>query len=172
MKLLDIILDRRSIRQYTNESIPDEKLNEVLQAGLLAPTSRNIKPCEFYVVRDKAVLEKLSRVKAVGGIMLNGCNTAIAVLGNSEKADTWIEDSSIALSFMMLMAEEKGIGNCWCQIHLRSSAEGEDAEKAVREILKVGEPYRIVGILALGFPERKAQAHSLDEINWDKVHYI
>ena len=73
---------------------------------------------------------------------------------------------------MMLMAEEKEIGNCWCQIHLRSSAEGTEAEKAVREILNVDEPYRVVGILALGFPEYKAQAHSLDEINWDKVHYI
>ena len=171
MKLVDILLNRRSVRQYTDDTIPEETLNEILQAGLLAPSSRNIKPCEFYVVRDKAVLGRLSRAKAMGAAMLKDCSAAIAVMGNSEKADTWVEDCSIALSFMMLMAEEKEIGNCWCQIHLRSTAEGEDAEMAVREILNAEEPYRVVGILALGFPERKAPAHSLDEINWNKVHY-
>ena len=96
MKLLDIILNRRSIRKYTDEAIPDGKLNEILQVDLLAPTSRNIKPCEFYVIRDKAVLEKLSRAKAMGAAMLKDCSAAIAVMGNSEKADTWVEDCSIA----------------------------------------------------------------------------
>ena len=55
MELLEIILKRRSVRTYTNEEIPDEKLEKILQAGLLAPTSRNRKPCEFVVVKNKNV---------------------------------------------------------------------------------------------------------------------
>ena len=112
MKLLETMMSRRSIRQYTEEAIPGEKLNMILQAGLLAPTSRNIKPCEFYVIRNKGILMKLSQAKAMGAAMLENCDTAIAVFGDSEKADTWIEDSSIALSFMMLMAEDQEIGSC------------------------------------------------------------
>lgn len=172
MKLLETMLSRRSIRQYTEEAIPEEKLNMILQAGLLAPTSRNIKPCEFYVIRNKDILMKLSQAKAMGAAMLKNCDTAIAVFGDSEKADTWIEDSSISLSFMMLMAEEQEIGSCWCQIHLRSSAEGKDAEETVRDILGIDSHMRIVGILALGKPEKRNPAHALDELNWDKVHYI
>ena len=114
----------------------------------------------------------LSKVKEMGAVMLKYCSTAIAVVSDSEKADTWIEDSSIALSFMMLMAEDQEVGGCWCQIHLRSSAEGKDAEEAVRNILGIDSNMRIVGVLALGMPEKKAQPHLLDELNWDKVHYV
>ena len=120
MALIDTILKRKSIRKYTDDTIPEDKLNKILQAGLLAPTSRNIKPCEIYIVKDKDVLKKLAGAKKAGAGMLTGCNAAVVVLADSEKADTWIEDSSIAMSFMMLMAEEQGIGNCWVQIHMRS----------------------------------------------------
>ncbi|MBR1739045.1 MAG: nitroreductase family protein [Ruminococcus sp.] len=172
MTLIDTILKRRSVRRYTNDAIPEEKLNKILQAGLLAPTSRNLKPCEFYVVKDKSVLEKLSKAKKAGAGMLAGCAAAVVVLGDSEKADTWVEDSSIALSFMMLMAEEQGIGNCWVQIHLRSNADGNDAEQIVREILSVPEKFRVVGILSLGIPVEAPEPHSIDEADISKVHMI
>ena len=53
MDLLDVMLKRRSVRKYTDEEIPTEKLNKILQAGLLAPTSRNLKPCNFLVINNK-----------------------------------------------------------------------------------------------------------------------
>ena len=115
MELMDTILKRRSIRRYTGEDIPEETLQKILQAGLLAPTSRNLKPWEFYVVRDRETLRKLSMVKNAGGGMLAECSAAIAVFGDSERADTWVEDCSIAMSFMMLMAAEQGVGSCWAR---------------------------------------------------------
>ena len=172
MNLLETMLSRRSIRQYSREAIPEEKLNRILQAGLLAPSSRNLKPCQFYVIHDRETLMDLARAKAMGAAMLKNCDTAIAVLSDSEKADTWIEDSSIALSFMMLMAQEQEIGSCWCQIHLRSSAEEKDAEEAVRDILSIDRNMRIAGILALGMPEKRIPEHTLDELSLDKGHYI
>ena len=128
MELMDTMLERRSIRQYTDESIPADKLKRILQAGLIAPTSMNRKPCELIVVQDKAMLQKLSQVKEYGSAMIADCHTAIVVIASEQKADTWIEDSSIALSYMSLAATDLGIGNCWCQIHLRKTSEGQDAE--------------------------------------------
>ncbi len=169
MELMDVILKRRSIRKYKNDDIPEDKIKKILQAGLLAPTSKNRKPCEFVVVRDRGTLKALSESKSGGAGMLADCNAAIVVLGNSEKADTWIEDSSIALSYMDLMAAEQGIGSCWCQIHLRSAADGTDAEVRVREILSLPEKYRIVGILSLGIPDEEREPHTLDEADFGKV---
>ena len=103
---------------------------------------------------------------------LTDCNAAVVVLADCEKADTWIEDGSIAISFMMLMAEEQGIGNCWVQIHLRSDADGNDAEQNVREILSVPEKIRVVGILSLGIPAEKAEPYTIDEADMSKVHTI
>ncbi len=169
---MDVILKRRSIRKYKNEDISEDKIKKILQAGLLAPTSKNRKPCEFVVVRDGDALCKLSTAKSAGGGMLADCNAAIVVLGNSEKADTWIEDSSIALTYMDLMAAEQGIGSCWCQIHLRFCADGRDAESVVREILSLPEKYRIVGILSLGIPAEIREPHTPDEADFSKVAWI
>ena len=60
MDLLDVMLKRRSVRKYTDEEIPTEKLNKILQAGLLAPTSRNLKPCNFLVIDNKETLKKIN----------------------------------------------------------------------------------------------------------------
>ncbi len=70
------------------------------------------------------------------------------------------------------MAAEQGVGSCWCQIHLRSSLLGDDAEENVRKILPVPEEYRIVGILALGTPEKGIQPHSRSDADPSKIHNI
>ncbi|MCR5173027.1 MAG: nitroreductase family protein [Oscillospiraceae bacterium] len=172
MGLTDVILKRRSIRKYAEDEIPEQTLEKILQAGLLAPTSRNLKPCEFYLVRDRETLKRLSRAKSGGAGMIADCAAAVAVFGDAEKADTWVEDCSIAMSFMMLAAEEQGVGNCWVQIHFRKDADGNDAEANVREILSVPDRYRIAGILALGVPAERPEPHTTDDADWDKVHKV
>ncbi len=87
-ELLDTILRRRSTRKYTGEAVPEEKLEKILEAGLLVPTSRNRKPCEFYVVRNREILKKLSKAKKMGAGMLSDAAAAVVVAGDSSKADT------------------------------------------------------------------------------------
>ena len=172
MSLIDTILKRRSVRTYTDEEIPQETVDKILEAGLLAPTSRNRKPCEFYVVKDKEILEKLSKSKAAGSAMLENANTAIVVFADSQKADTWIEDSSIALAYMDLMANELGVGSCWCQSHLRFDANNVSSEDVIREIFSREDNFRVVGILSLGIIENKPDAHELSEIDKSKIRYF
>lgn len=172
MPLIETILKRRSVRTYTDEEIPPEKLDKIVEAGLLAPTSRNRKPCEFYVVKDKEILKKLSRSKAAGSAMLENANAAIVVFADSEKADTWIEDSSIALAYMDLMANELNVGSCWCQSHLRFDANDEKSEDIIRQIFAMDEKYRVVGILSLGMTDNKPEAHTLSEIDKTKIRYF
>ena len=172
MELMDIILKRRSVRRYTDEEIPEKTLEKIVQAGLLAPTSRNLKPCDFCVVTDRETLKKLSRAKSAGAGMLADCAAAVAVFGDAEKADTWVEDCSIAMSFMMLAAQESGVGNCWVQMHFRTDASGRSAEENVKDILSVPERYRIPGILALGFPAEEARPHVPEDADLNRVHRI
>ncbi len=170
MELMELIMKRRSIRRYTDAEVSEQTLKSILQAGLLAPTSRNLKPCEFYLVRDRETLKRLSGAKSAGAGMIADCAAAVAVFGDAEKADTWVEDCSIAMAFMMLAAEEQGVGSCWVQIHLRTDASGKEAEENVREILSVPEKHRIVGILALGTPSETVAPHSPEDADWSKVH--
>ena len=131
----------------------------------------NRKPCNFMVVERKETLEELSKSKDHGADLIRGADKAIVVVADTLVADTWIEDSSIALTYMHLMASELDIGSCWVQIHLRSR-NGEDSEKIVREILKIDDHYRIVGILALGHSNDIPDAHELGDIDKNKIHFL
>ena len=171
MTLIDIMLKRRSTRKFNDEPVTKEELEKILQAALLAPTSMNRKPCNFLVVERKETLVELSKCKNHGAELIANADKAIVVVADTMIADTWCEDSSIALTHMHLMATELNLGSCWVQIHLRDK-DGVDAEEFLRDIVKIDDHYRIVGILALGHSDDIPQPHTLDDIDKSKIHFL
>ncbi len=171
MTLIDIMLKRRSTRKFNDEPVTKEELEKILQAALLAPTSMNRKPCNFLVVERKETLVELSKCKNHGAELIANADKAIVVVADTMIADTWCEDSSIALTHMHLMATELNLGSCWVQIHLRDK-DGVDAEEVLRDIVKIDDHYRIVGILALGHSDDIPQPHTLDDIDKSKIHFL
>ncbi len=168
---MDVMFKRRSSRKFSDEKISKSELDKILQAALLAPTSMNRKPCNFLVVERKETLKALAGAKNHGAELIAGADKAIVVLADTFVADTWCEDSSIALTYMHLMATDLGLGSCWVQIHLRDK-NGRDAEEVVRDIVKVDPQYRIVGILALGKIEKQPEPHTPDDLDKSKIHFL
>lgn len=171
MKVLNAILNRRSIREYTGGQIPDEILAQVILSGIMSESSRGIRPWEFVVVRDKEKLEKLSECRAGGAGMLKNADAAIVVFGDESKTDVWIEDCSIAMANMHLAADSIGLGSCWIQGRLRERADGQSAEDYVRELLNVPENLRLEAILSLGMIESHPEGRPIDGDLFTKVHY-
>ncbi len=171
-ELMDVITKRRSIRKFASEQVPEQKLHAILRAGLLAPTSMNKKPCEFYAVSNRALLRQLSQAKEQGAALLADAPAAIAVCADSSKSDVWVEDCSIAMAYMGLMATSQGLGSCWVQMRRRRSSAGDDAETAVLGALGVPACFRMVGLLALGIPAQEAAPHSVNEADFSKVHFL
>ncbi len=133
MDLLEIMRNRRSVRKYTGERIDDEKIEKVLQAGLLSASSRGRRPWEFIVVRNRDTLEKMARSRVAGAAMLKGADAAIVVIADPEKCDVWIEDCSIVMANMHLMADSLGLGSCWVQGRLRMASEGMEMRGSHRQ---------------------------------------
>ncbi len=171
MDLLEIMQNRRSVRTYTGEKIPKEKLDKILQAGLLSPSGRNRKPWEFVVVQEKEMLEKLSHCRVGAAKMLENTGCAIVVFADPEKTDVWVEDSSIAMSNMHLMADALGLGSCWIQGRLREDENGKSTEAYCRTLLNVPEQYVLEAILSIGVCDEHPKAHSLEKLELEKVHY-
>ena len=73
MDMLQTILNRRSVRQYTDEPIPEEKLNAILYAGLAAASSKNRRPWEFVLVQNRAMLDRLCNCRPGAGNLLGKC---------------------------------------------------------------------------------------------------
>lgn len=171
MNLLQIMQNRRSVRNYTGEKIPKEKLDKILQAGLLSASGRNKKPWEFVVVQEKETLEKLSHCRVGAAKMLKNAGCAILVFANPDKTDVWVEDCSIAMSNMHLMADSLGLGSCWIQGRLREAENRESTEAYCRKLLNVPEEYVLEAILSVGVLNEHPKAHTLEELEKEKVHY-
>lgn len=171
MDLLDLMKQRHSIRKYTDERISSENLEKILQAGMLSASGRNRKPWEFIVVREKTVLEQMSLSRAAGAQMLAGADTAIVVIADAEKTDTWIEDCSIAMANMHLMAHSLGVGSCWIQGRMREAENGQSTEEFLREILHYPKHYKLQAILSLGMPNEQKEAVKAEALPAEKVHW-
>lgn len=168
--MVELLRERRSIRRYTGEAVPEESLKQILQAGLLSPSGHNAKPWEFIVVRDKETLNKLSQCREGSAEMLKGADCAVVVLGDEEKTDVWTEDCSAAMMNMHLTASSLGVGSCWIQGRLRT-VNGESTETVVKNILGFPDHYRLEAILSLGMPAVHPEARKLEELPEDRIHW-
>lgn len=171
MELMQIMKNRRSVRKYIGDKIPADKLNLILQAGLLAPSSKNIRPVEFVVIEDKDTLKKLSKSKPAGAGMLSEASCAVVVIGDTRKADAWIEDCSLAMGYMLLMAENSGIAACWVQERLRKTLLREDSGTYVKELLKIPDYYEFEAILSLGISKKAEEPRTWDKTEQNKIHW-
>lgn len=170
MELMKLLQHRHSVRSYTGEPVPEEALNQVLEAGLISASSRSLCPWEFIVVRDRGTLEQMSRCRAGGAGMLAGADCAVVVVADEARCDVWIEDCSIAMSNMHLMADAMGLGSCWIQGRLRKAPDGRDTEESLRDLLHFPQGYRLEAILSLGMPAAHAAPRSLDTLDRSKIH--
>lgn len=163
-------LKRRSVRVYTDEPIADDDLKKILAAGLMAPTGKSKYPWEFIVVKDRAMLEKLSLCRVGVARMLAKAACAIVVIGDPEKTDTLVEDCTIATAYMHLEASTLGLGSCYIQGRDRKAEDGQTTEDYVRSLLGFPASYKMQAVLSLGHIGKAMRSHAEEKIMWDKVH--
>lgn len=168
--MLDILRERRSIRKYKDKEIEKEKIDNILKAALLAPSSMNKKPVEFVVVSDKDILSKLETCKSKGTLSLKTAPLAIAVVADTEISDVWVEDASIASTLIQLEVENLGLGSCWIQIRNRKNENG-DSEEAVRKVLNLPENYGVLNLITIGYKDEEKPSYSDSNLDFEKVHY-
>lgn len=168
--LHELLLRRHSIRRYTEQAIEGENVKMILEAALLAPSSKSTRPWQFVVVEDRAVLEKLSECKSSGAMPVKGAALAVVVCASPERTDMFVEDASIAAVFMQLQAEALGVGSCWIQVRERYSADGEPAENNVREILGIPSDMAVECIVTFGYPAETRKPVDPSKLLWEKVH--
>ena len=174
-KLKKLMIQRRSKRNYNGQAVKEEDLQEIIEAGLLAPTGRNLLPTEIIVVKERDMLEKLSHAKTAGSALLKGAAAAIVVVGDCQKSDTWIEDGAIMMAYMQLMAENLGVGNCWVQIRNRDAQKMElesavSSQQYVRAALHIPEQFGILAILALGMSDEIRAPHTAEDLDEGRRH--
>ena len=170
MEWMELLQKRRSVREYTGEPIPETQLEQILKAGLLAPSSRSRRPWELILVEDKDTLNKMALCRDHGAKMLEHAGAAVVVLTDPEKSDVTVEDASIVMTHMHLTAEILGLGSCWIQSRLRTAADGRSTTEFLRELLGFPEQMQVEAILSVGVPLRHPAPYTEDDLPVEKLH--
>ena len=134
---LPLFYTRRSIRKFVDQPVEVKKVEAILKAGLLAPSGKAVYPCEFIIVDDPDVLGIIAKAKKHGATFVAKAPVAIVVVADTSKTDVWIEDASIVSSFMLIEAENQGLGCCWIQMRLRGTDDGKPVTDNLRQILNL-----------------------------------
>lgn len=168
--MLDLLYKRRSIRKFTEQTIEEDKLDRIMQAALLAPSSKSKYPCEFVVIDDIETNGKLSECKPHGAGFLKSSPLSIVIAGDIEKSDVWVEDCSIAASYIQIQAEKEGLGSCWIQIRERPHDLQKSSEEYIQETLKMPENIKILAIIAIGHKEGEKAGRDTTHLKKEKIH--
>lgn len=167
---LSLIRKRRSIRKYTDQPIEAEKIDALVEAALRAPSSHGHNPWEFVLVTDRAVLEELSRVKPTGATFIADAPLGIVVCADSARSDVWVEDCSIATTFIQLAAESIGLSSCWIQIRRRMHDDGTTAGESVARAVGLPPGREVLALVAVGYPATSKPPHGEETLQREKIH--
>lgn len=169
--MLELLRRRRSIRKFEEQPVEEAQLQKVLQAALLAPSSRGRTPWEFIVVTERATLQQLGGCRHPQQAFLPQTPAAIVVVGDPTVSDVWVEDCSIAMTLMQLEATQLGLGSCWVQIRRRmAQGEQESSGDLVKRLLHIPSQYEVLAILALGVPAEEKTWRSLEALRYERIH--
>lgn len=148
MNVIDAIQTRKSVRQFLNKPVEEDKLQLILSAGRLAPSASNRQEWRFVVIRDPEIRQRLAEAAREQYFI----GEAPVVIVACAATDTHIMpcglpcfsiDVAIALDHITLAAVEQGLGTCWI---------GAFNQDQVKHILGIPDEIRVVELMPLGYP--------------------
>ena len=166
MDTLQAIFTRRSVRDFTTELISEEDLQDLLRAGMQAPSARNEQPWHFVVINKPELLHKIPDFHAHARMLLEA-PLAILVCSDRKleaKRASWLQDCSAATQNILLAAHAKGLGAVWLGIF-------PDSERVfgMQALVNLPKDVRPVSLVAVGRPA--SQPDPEDRYQEERVHY-
>ena len=167
--MLDILRNRRSIRQYKSKKIEEGKIEKLQEAVLRSPSSRGRNPWRFIFVDKPELIDNLAYSKKHGSKFLVGAPLAVVVCGEPEKSDVWVEDCSIASIILQLTAQSLQLGSCWIQIRNRKHDRNTNSEDYIKELLHIPDKFSIESIIGMGYPNEKKDGVPENDLEYHKI---
>ena len=171
-EVIKAMIERRSIRKFKPDMVPQDIIDQIIEAGTYAATGMNKQAPIIISVTNKALRDELSKVNAqIMGRDVDpfyGAPVVLIVLADKNAAPTYVYDGSLVMGNLMLAAHSLGIGSCW--IH-RAKQEFEMPEyKKLLKDLGIEGDYEGIGHCILGYADCELPAPPARKENY--VYYV
>jgi nitroreductase len=141
MDTFQCIRTRRTTRAFLPTEVPQQTIRNILEAGRLTPSARNLQPWHFIAIEDKSMLKQLGALCTTGRF-IEQASCAVAVV--TDPANNWHEiDGARAVQNMELAGWNEGVGTCWI---------GSMNRDRIKELLGIPKPLHLLTILPFGYP--------------------
>ena len=152
MDLSEAILNRRSIRTYKKQDLPEGTVEKLIEAARWAPSAGNVQPWEFVVASTQKIKQALSKA-AFEQKDLEEASTVIVVCADEKSAQEsynargrtlyCLQDTAAAIENILLTACSMGLGSCWI---------GAFKEDEIRKVINAPQGMRPVALIPIGYP--------------------
>ncbi|MBS3810714.1 MAG: nitroreductase family protein [Halanaerobiales bacterium] len=150
----ELLLKRRSYRQFSDKEIPEEILDQIIDISRYAPTSMNSQSYYFKFIREEEMICDLSTIRKTATEPIKRAPIAVAICSDPEESKRYKQDADIAAYHFMLAARLYNLGTCWIADMDRES---------IKNKLDIPLEHYISTITPLGFIEKEIEAPSRKE---------
>jgi nitroreductase len=166
MDAMTALYSRRSIRLYESKPVPHQLLQEIITAGMCAPSAGNERPWHFILLTDRGILDEIPRFHPYAA-MLKQASVAVLLCADltlEKHSGYWVLDCAAATENLLLAAHAKGLGAVWCGVYPT-----EDRVQNLKKLLRL--PVQIVpfSLIPLGFPAELKQAG--ERFDGSRIHH-
>lgn len=154
-EVIKAMVERRSIREYKPDMVEQDKIDEIIKAGLYAASGMDFQPSIIVEVTNKELRDRLSEMNREIGAFPEGSDpfygapVVLIVLSEKDKPNR-VYDGSLVMGNMMLAAHSLGLGSCW--IHrAKEEFETEEGKQLLKDLGIEGE-YEGIGHCIVGYP--------------------
>ena len=149
------IITRRSVKKYKSEMLPNEIIDEIINAGIYAPSGRNKQPAIILGITNKKIRDEMARLNAkVMGLNdfdpFYGAPVILVVLAD-KSSQTAIYDGSLVMGNLLLAAHSLNVGSCW--IHRAKEVFETKEGKEILKMAGIDGDYEGIGICILGYSD-------------------
>lgn len=160
MSILDIIRNRRSVRDFTDREISESAIDALIEAVRWAPSAGNLQSRKFYFVFNEEIRKKLGQAELKRDFAAFIARAPLVVVacvdlhiasryGDRGKQLYCIQDAAASIQNLLLAAHELGLGTCWV---------GAFNEERIAGILDLPDNLRPVAVIPVGYPARTPKA--------------
>lgn len=144
------IMNRRSIRQYTNQTVSDEQIKILLESAMCAPSAGNEQPWHYIVIKDRELLDEVPKYHPYSG-MIKQASVAILVCAdtrlNKYDVDYWVQDCAAATENLLLAVTELGLGAVWLGVYPR-----QERVAGMRQLFNIPKEVIPFALVPVGYP--------------------